>query len=317
MSTRARSLAWSAARCWAGLAEDEASLRASSLAFSVISCAAPLGAMIISLAALSPQAFSFLPSLYEILGSRVLPRALEEAAAAMSTFAVNAGHLSLASLALSLVGSLFLSMQIERCSLACWGLVPDPDSSAGSLARHFCALLLAPAAMVVLGWAAVGSLELTHGIGSGFVSPLLLFFFFLLASWALPGRRPALRVACAACALASVECVVLQAGFGWVWSFSRSYGAIYGAAAVFMGALLWIWLFWLSYLSSLSICSTIMLGRVRDPRVQGLAWTLRWAPEVAVNEDARDVMPPRGVSGALAKPVDPDTIVDPLQPPSP
>lgn len=276
-------IAHQCARCLAGIDEDEVSLRASSLAFSVIFCAAPLVAMALSLAALFPHALGFLPSLYETLGSRVLPHALDDAIEALSAFAVNAAHLSVASLALSLTGAYSLSVQVERCARACWGPRPEPPRGVALALRHAAALMSAPLALAGLGWAAAMSGTRLWGLGGVALSAAGLFAFFLLCSWGLPRSRPPLRVAAVACALACAQCLLLQAAFGWVWALARDYGTIYGAAAVFLAALLWIWLFWLSFLSSLSICSTLLLGRPRDLDAYGLGWAERWAPPAAVD----------------------------------
>jgi YihY family inner membrane protein len=261
----------SIAQCCAGIVEDEASLRASSLAYSVLFCAAPIFAMLLGLSSLFPKAFSFLPRLYEEIAPRVLPSALEQVAVTLRGFADNATHLSVASLALFLVSAMFLSMQLERCIQSAWGLRVEPALAGNPLARHWLALTLTPCAMALIGWAAFEAFALapTAQVSWG-ASMGILFAFFLISTWALPAARPPFLIASFASALASVECLLIQSGFGYAWSMSLSYGVIYGAAAVFLGALLWIWLFWLSLLSSVSISSTLFLGRSRDLRLQGL-----------------------------------------------
>lgn len=261
----------------AGCVLDESSLRASSLAFSLLFCLAPIGAMVLALSALFPHAFSFVPALSDVIGPKVLPSAINEAALAFKTFSANAENLSTISLAFSIVSTMLLSMQIERCVQASWGLDPAPDS-ANPFVRHWIALTLTPCALALLGAAAYEALALSPAVGSTTISFVLLFSFFLICSWALPAGRPPILIAAAASALATIEALAIQIGFGFVWSHSQTYGVIYGAAAAFVGALLWIWLFWLSLLSSISLASTYFLGRERNLREAGLDWLIEHPP---------------------------------------
>lgn len=261
----------------AGCVLDESSLRASSLAFSLLFCLAPIGAMVLALSALFPQAFSFVPALSDAIGPKVLPSAINEAAMAFKTFSANAENLSTISLAFSIVSTMLLSMQIERCVQASWGLETHPDS-ANPLVRHWIALTLTPCALALLGAAAYEALSLSPALGSTTISFVLLFSFFLICSWALPAGRPPILIAAAASALATLEALAIQIGFGFVWSHSQTYGVIYGAAAAFVGALLWIWLFWLSLLSSISLASTYLLGRERNLSDAGLSWLVDAPP---------------------------------------
>lgn len=294
------------ARCASGIIEDEASLRASSLAFSLIFCAAPLGAMLLSLSSMFPSAFSFVPFLFERAGPKVLPSVLDGAALAFKTFAVNAEHLSLISLAFALASTLLLSMQIEKCVQSCWGSEPSIDA-ANPLARHWLALTLTPCALALFGSAAYQAFRFAPGDGSALASLFLLFCFFFLCSWALPSGRAPLSAACAASALASLECLAINSVFSFIWSQTQSYGAIYGVAAVFLGALLWIWLFWLSFLTSISICSTLMLGRPRNTRAAGLGFFVDYfsipsclaEPAAALAAPAA-LIAPQNTSGLLA-----------------
>lgn len=295
---RARLLraARASARCWAGVIEDEASLRASSLAYSVLFCAAPIFAMLLGFSSMFPKAFSFLPRLYAEISPRVLPAALAEVAASLRGYADNAANLSVASLALFVLSALFLSMQLERCVQSAWGIPAVPARSGSSLARHWLALTLTPCAMALLGWVAYEALALApQAEASWGASVGMLFGFFLISTWALPSARPPLAIAAFASALAAVECLGIQSAFGYAWSMSNSYGLIYGAAAAFLGALLWIWLFWLCLLSSVSVASTLFLARPRDLASNGLGIVedclLFFAPSASASASAPDPDP--------------------------
>lgn len=286
--------------CVSGIIEDETSLRASALAFSMLLCAAPIGAMLLGLSSMFPQAVSFLPSIFEMIRPKILPGSIDQAVSALGAFSANAENLSLVSLAFSAVSALLLSMSIERCAQACWG-IPASKDAANPLARHWLALTLTPCAIALLGFAIYEALSVAPGLAANGAPLAALGLFFFVCAWALPSGRPKAWIAAASAAMASLCCLAIQSGFSYAWSLSSSYGVIYGAAAAFVGAFLWVWLFWLSFLSSISICSTLFDDRRRFPEASGTSALFDF---FGIRE-VQDSEPPSLSKGAQAKPFAP------------
>lgn len=245
---------------------QELSTRAASLVFLFLLCAAPTAAFLASLASFFPQALSHAwPWVFDHLQSWLLPDSLEAAGSAFFSFFDNAKQLSAATLLLSLAGAFSLSQELETSFRRAWG-EPDPlESLPASAARHALALIYL-LSLTLLGSLALGLALLASP--SVWIEPLLagalLPLLLLTLIWSLSRPRPPLRWALLSALLASGLAYLSQFGFAFYWSLSRSYGSIYGAAAVFFGALLWLWLLAFCLLLSISVSGSARLWRQRS-----------------------------------------------------
>lgn len=237
---------------------QEIMMRAASLAFSSMLCAAPLLAFALGLTAAFPEAASAALALTASMGSSLVPSALNSVMHHLEIFANNARHLSSYSLLISLVSGAALSMQTEASLGAAWGQEPPPPSLSMALARatrHWIAMTTLPIFLAVIS-VFLTEVTLPKWI-TFFVAPLVVWVIFFSIQRALPIRKPPFWP-CAAASMASVAlCFLIQILFSSAWLSASTYGVVYGAAAAVIGALLWIWLFWLSFLTPANIASSL------------------------------------------------------------